>query len=127
MIKQGKYNLTADALTLRQQKPLYAGDDYTFYFTLQDDNGDPVDITNAAIKFTAKYNNSDDESTEAIVTKTATITSPTDGEFNVAIVNTDVPGPELIFGYYNVQITYVGGTIETLLYGDIEFLPNVAE
>lgn len=122
VITQGEYSLTADAMRMREQRPIYCGDDYVFNFQWVDSDGGPIVITGATITITAKYYPTDAAN---IVTKTATITDGAQGEFTITLADTDVPGPELITGVYDIQITYVGGSKETILSGDIEFLPNL--
>jgi len=125
VIRQGEYSLTADALALRGMRPIHAGDDYTFLFTLQDALGVAVDITGAVIKFTAKYTPSDTDG-EAIVTKTATLVTPASGIFSVAIADTDLTFYGSAQGVYDIQMTSATGVVTTLVYGPIEFLPNIA-
>jgi hypothetical protein len=122
MIKQGQYDLTADALRIRGQRPLYCGDNYSFTFVLVDANGTPVVITGAAITMTAKKFVTD--LTGTIFTKSATVTDGAHGTFTVAIANTDVAGPAAIYGCYDIQMT-LSAVKTTLLSGNIEFLQNV--
>jgi hypothetical protein len=123
VITQGIYNLTAAALLLRGQRPLYCGDDYVFDFELRDVNGNQVNLTGATIKMTVKKDVADSDPS-AVFQKTATLTHPLQGQFTITIQDTDVTSKVAIFGYYNVQLT-LGGLITTLISGDIEFLPNV--
>lgn len=137
MIQQGTYNLTASAMRLRGQEPLYAGDDYAFQFTLvQPDGVTPVVITGWSIKMTFRF--SLIEGVPATFTKAATI--PTGGgplgRFDIAISRSDWAGPDLRFGKYDIQrvITVTPGPVPpatyesvTILSGDIEMLPNVTQ
>lgn len=127
VIKQGRYDLTADALRLREQRPLHCGDKYEFLLSLQNDDGSAFDLTGKTVKFTAKYAVSDDES-EAVVQKTGvTQGAPTNGVTLITLTPTDVPGPELIRGYYDLQVATDASDPETFIYGDIEFLPNITQ
>lgn len=128
VIKQGRYDLTADALSLRDQKPIHCGDKYVFTLTLQNDDGSAYDLTGKTIKFTAKYSMSDAE-VDAIVQATGVIVTPpgTDGVVTVTILSTAVPGPELIRGYYDLQVATDASDPETFIWGDIEFLPNITQ
>lgn len=127
VITQGRYDLTADALRLRQQKPIHCGDKYEFTLTLQNDDGSVYNLTGKTVKFTAKYAVSDDEG-EAIVQVTGVNTPPeTDGVVVVTLTPTDVPGPELIRGYYDLQVATDADDPETFIWGDIEFLPNITQ
>jgi len=121
VITQGRYDLTADSLRTRGERPLHCGDDYVFSFTLLDEDDDPVSLTGDTLTFTAKYavNGS------TIVTVVAVLDAdPTTGKFTVTIADTAVAGPERIVGIYDIQRLH-GTEKSTLIYGDIEFLPNV--
>lgn len=126
VITEGRYDLTADALEIRSQRPLYAGDDYSFNFTLlqADGSGNAEDISGATIRFTAKYRPADTDG-QAIVQKVATIPVGTDGKFSIAIDKADVPGPHTQRGLYDIQLTTAGGATRTILSGDIEFLAQM--
>lgn len=124
MVKQGQYDLTADSMRLRNQRPLFGGDDYTFEFTYVDENGDPIDISGATIHMTIKFDVGDND--PGILQKSGTVVDGPAGRFDVAIVSSDVVGPQRIGAYYDVQMTLSGET-ETILHGDIEFLPNITQ
>jgi len=128
VIRQGRYDLTADALRLRQQKPIHCGDKYIFVFNLQNDDESEYDLTGKTVRFTAKYAVGD-AGAEAIVQATGTIVNPpgTDGVVTITIASTDVPGPELIRGWYDLQVATDATDPETFVWGDIEFLPNITE
>lgn len=130
MIKQGTYNLTADAMKLRDQAPIVAGDDYLFQFTLQNPDGTPVVVTGWTIKMTVRF--SLIEGVAATFTKTASIVSGPAGRFDIAISRSDWSGPNLRFGKYDIQrvITTMPGPVYdsiTLISGDIEFRPNITQ
>jgi hypothetical protein len=126
VIQQGEYDLTADAMRLRSQRPLHCGDDYTFNFTAYESDGETEkDLSGATITFTAKYDVADADG-YAIVQKSGTLVDAPNGQFKVELADSDVAGPEFIRGYYDLQITIAGETV-TWLYGDIEFLPNVTQ
>lgn len=130
VIKQGVYNLTADAMRLRDQAPLYSGDDYTFQFTLVGADGvTPVNITGLTIKMSIRFSLIDGAAVS--VTKSATIVNGAAGRFDIVLARTDVTGPNLRFGKYDIQktVTTAGPTYstQTLLSGDIEFLPNITQ
>lgn len=129
VIKQGVYNLTADAMRLRDQAPLYSGDDYTFQFTLVDALGAAVNITGLTIKMSIRFSLIDGAAVS--VTKSATIVNGAAGRFDVVLARTDVAGPNLRFGKYDIQKTVTSGgptySTQTLLSGDIEFLPNITQ
>lgn len=124
-IVQGAYDLTEAAMRLRDQRRLYAGDDYQFDFVYTDGAGSPVDVSSGTITFTAKYA-PDDADVDAIVKKTGTITDGPNGKFNVVLDESDVPGPENIRGIYDLQIT-IGAVTETIISGHIEFLANITQ
>lgn len=128
VIIQGRYNLTADALRLRDIRPIHCGDKYVFEFELQNSDESAYDLTGKTVRFTAKYVVGDEEAS-AIVQKTGVITNPpgTDGLVTVTLDPTDVAGPELIRGQYDLQVATDATDPETFIYGDIEFLPNITE
>lgn len=128
VITQGRYDLTADAMRLRDQRPLHCGDKYVFTFSLQNDDESEYDLTGKTVRFTAKYAVGD-AGAEAIVSVLGVISNPpgTDGVVTVTIAATDVPGPELIRGYYDLQVATDATDPETFIWGDIEFLPNITE
>jgi len=130
VIKQGRYDLTSEAMTLRGQSVLYTASDYTFYFTLVDSAGLPVVITSDVMIFSIKKSVSDPDLV-AIADITATIVSGTAGTFTVALTHHTVPGPERILAKYSIQRTHTTtGTPpvtenSVLIYGDIEFVPSL--
>lgn len=128
VIRQGRYDLTESAMRLREQRPLHCGDQYIFTFTLQNDDESEYDLTGKTVRFTAKYAVGD-TAAEAILSLTGTIVNPpgTDGVVTVTIASTDVTGPELIRGYYDLQVATDATDPETFIHGDIEFLPNITE
>jgi hypothetical protein len=127
VVNQGTYDLTEAAMRLRRQRPLHCGDDYRFDFELVDDSGDPVDVSGGVFTMTAKYKVTDGDGS-AIVKMTGAISNPpgTDGKFNFTLSESDVPGPEHIRGVYDVQMT-ISGVTETVVSGNIEFLPNITQ
>ena len=125
VIKQGEYDLTHAAMKLRGQRLLYAGDDYQFNFTYVDANGDPIDISGATLTMMAKYDVNDADG-GAIFTGSGTVTDGPAGKFNFRLDDTDVIGPQYILGYYAIQMT-IGDVTETIISGNIEFLPNVIQ
>jgi hypothetical protein len=125
VIKQGRYNLTADAMKLREQRPLHCGDKYTFEFALQNADGTARDLTGCTVRLTAKYAY-EDADVESIIQKTGIIAAPpTDGIVTIEFAKTDVPGPQSIRGYYDLQVADASDDPETFIYGDIEWLPQV--
>jgi len=125
VITQGHYDLTVDAMDLRDQRPLHAGDDYAFEFTYVDESENAIDISGADIRMTIKFDVGDNDGS-SILQKTATITSAPDGQFKIEIARDDVPGPQRILAYYDIQMT-ISSKNERILHGDIEFLPNITQ
>lgn len=127
LITEGRYDLTADAMRLRGQRPLVSGDDYKFEFTLyQLDGTTVVDLTGSSIRFTAKYAVTDVDGL-AIINKVATIVTPTAGRFDVVIDKSDITDTSFKQGTYQIQLTDSGSKTRTILTGPIEFLANVAQ
>ena len=126
VIPQGKYDLTADAMKLRKQRPLHCGDKYTFQFALVESDGTtPVSLDGKTVKFTAKYAYEDAD--PGIVQIDGVIVNPpgTDGLVTITIAKGAVAGPEAVFGYYDLQVSDASDDPETFIYGDIEWLPQV--
>lgn len=73
-----------------------------------------VDTT---VTMTVRY---DVEDASPLFTKHGVIVSATTGRFTITLVPTDVPGPEAITAYYDIQLC-MAGVKETVLYGDIQF------
>lgn len=124
-IVQGPYELTEASMRLRGQRPLHSGDDYQFDFVYKDSAGIAIDITGATITFTAKYAPSDAD-VAAIVQVAGAIDDAPNGAFSVVLAESDVVGPAHIRGIYDLQIT-IGSTTETIISGNIEFLPNLTQ
>lgn len=124
MSNQGDYSLTAEAMKLRGQRPLHCGDDYVFNWTYEDSDEAGIDISGYTILFTAKYAASD--STNIVQAAGSLVGGGTGGQFTVTIARTDVVGPEAVYGVYDIQLTDGSSNVETILHGDIEFLPSVS-
>lgn len=122
MIQQGNYDLTETAMRLRCQSPIHAGDDYTLQFTLNDSDGNAVDITGYTIEFCVKQKLTD---SVKLLDKTATLITPASGRFDVVLLDTDSSNTEKVFGVYEIQATDGSGLISTLLHGCIEILPQI--
>lgn len=126
MIDQGKYDLTADAMKLRGQRPLHCADDYIFTFTITNPDGSTYTIASGSV-ITMLISFSSIDGTAVSLSKTASITDAAHGIFTVTLTDADMPGPGLRFGKYDIKLTgpTPGFLISTLTYGDIEFLQKV--
>ena len=99
---------------------MFRGDDREFTFTLTEDGG-PLDLTGAGIRFTAKRERTDDD-TAAVIAKTvgAGITidaDPLSGVCVLAIAATDTSGlGGTIILPFDLQVTR-GGTSRTVVTG----------
>lgn len=122
MIQQGEYDLTADALKIRGQKPIYAGDDYVFNFFLVDNTDDelPVDVTGWTLKMRFKQKLSDSDLMAEI---DAVIVSGPAGHFSITIVAGTFVNLNLIIAYYELQ--KLTPSSETLISGFASILPQI--
>jgi hypothetical protein len=129
LIIQGRYDLTADAMRLRSQRPLVIGDDYTYLFTLRDTLGAAINLTGSTIKFTVKYRYQDADAA-ALLAKTCTLLTQagaTLGQFTLSILHGDLTATDWIRAYYDIQRTIAGAPsiVSTIIFGDIEFVPDL--
>ena len=129
VIQQGEFDLTADSLKLRCNKPLHAGDDYKFEFTVVDPkvldvngNPTPVDISGFSYEFCVKLKLGDTEFLAQIVG--VIVDGPT-GRFDIIITDTTFTNTTLITGVYTLQQTDGSGDKCTLIHGCIQILPKV--
>ena len=76
---------------------IISGDDFTDSFVLQDDSGNPINITDLAIALTLKADQAD---TATVAAATITQTDAPNGEFNTRISSDTLDGLERNKPYY---------------------------
>lgn len=104
------------------------GTTYPITITVTDDSGDPVDLTGATVRFTAKtaeYDTDADDS-DAAIAKNVTVhvdeegvASATSGKSTITLTDTDTyinPGNY----YYDITIEYSTGVINTPIEGKLK-------
>lgn len=91
------------------------GDDVVLHIVFTDENGDPVDITDASITFTAKKNFN---SSASISTTVETHTSPAEGKTDITLSDTETSIDAGLY-YYDLQITFLNGKINSIDYGEL--------
>jgi len=130
-----RFDITAESLASQNFRPLHAGDDYFYRFTLVDDVGDPIDLTGAKVWFTIKESSTQADAVAKLQLSSASIDEieiavPVDGLFYVKFKGTGTkPTADLEGAWeYDLQVKAVisGVTkIITVIWGTIEFLPNI--
>ncbi len=124
-------NITAEFLRSLSFRPIHAGDDYAYKFTLTLD-GDPIDLTDAKAWFTVKESTVKTDAEAKLQLTSADpdeieITDALNGELLVKFsgeATGDLEGQWL----YDLQIkALIDGAekIITVAWGAIEFLPNL--
>lgn len=111
-----------------QNFQMYAGDDKTLQVTVVDEDGDPVNLTAASIKWQATRS----LGKTSAISKTATagggitITDASNGEFEVTLTAANTDG---LSGTYQheAEVTFVDGTKSTVLSGTMNIIPVVIQ
>lgn len=107
---------------------MFAGDDKTLQVTVTDEDGDPVNLTAASIKWQCARS----LGKASAISKTATsgggitITGAATGDFEVTLDDTDT---EDLAGTYQheAEVTFSDGTISTVLSGTMKVIPVVIQ
>jgi hypothetical protein len=108
---------------------MYRGDDREFTLTLTED-GAPMDLTGATLRFTAKHS-AGDADVDAVVAKEtgAGIVIDADPETGIAVVTVDAADTTSLGGFtrlvYDVEVTR-GGSTRTVLAGRLDVLVDVS-
>lgn len=120
-------DLTTDFLSHGNYRVVHAGDDYDFFFTVQQD-GVAVDLAGAKIWFTIKKKSSDLDpgllqySTDDI--DEVEITDGVNGQFTLHLQAADTASLEGVWEY-DIKSKLASGLIKRLARGKIEFLANL--
>ena len=128
-----KYNMTADGLISSGYRPIHAGDDYDHKFTVTR-NEAALDLSGANTKLwlTIKESSVEPDSQAKLQLTSADsaeieITDAAGGQFTVKFRGSGAKSTEDLEGkwLYDLQAKLHIGTIITLAYGKVEFLPNL--
>ena len=129
-----RYDITAAKLKQDGTRPLHAGDDYNYSFTLYDSAGNPLDLTDVTIWFTIKRSQTDADASALLQLTSsdgiAIDTAPETGKFVVRFAAADTATLRGMW-WYDLQVkgTIDGesGKVVTPLWGQIEFGPNITQ
>ena len=105
---------------------IYEGDNCSKYFTYTDEQNQPVNLTGATIKLTAKESAS---SSTAFITSDGVIDDAPNGDFNIPFIPSQTKGlinHEEKTLVYDLQITQSDGKIHTILYGNLKVHPEIS-
>ena len=106
---------------------IYEGDNCLKYFTYTDDMDNPVDLTGATIKLTAKE---DITQSTSFVESNGVIDDAATGEFHIPFIPSQTKGlishKEKTLSY-DIQVTQSDGKIHTLLFGNLKIYPEVTQ
>ena len=99
------------------------GDDVTLNTTFTDEDGDVVDISSANLIFTIK----EEVDSTAVLSKTVASglhTSPALGitEINLTHTETNIDAGDY---YYDIQLTFGNGNVNSVEYGKIIVIPDI--
>lgn len=100
------------------------GDDAAITFKFTDVDGLAIDLTDCTVYLTAKKKLTDGDDDAVISESVSSIANPTDGEARITI-------PRAVTGllkgnyYWDCQIRYNDGTIQSTKYGVLEVVPDV--
>lgn len=105
---------------------MFSGDDKTLQVTVTDEDGDPVDLTSATIKWQCTRSLGKASAISKTTTNGITITGASTGQFEVTLTDTDT---ESLAGTYQheAQVTFSDGTISTVLSGTMNIIPVVIQ
>ena len=99
----------------------YRGDSLTIDGVVRNQDGDVVNITGGTILFSVKKNQTD---TDYVITKSASITSPTEGKFTIILSPSDLnktPGTY----FYDIELRLNEATIHTISKGFFTILTDI--
>lgn len=101
-------------------------DSYSFPITLEQSNGEPLDITGYTIFFTVKAMASAEDSTAIIQKNITEHTDPTEGESLITLTSTDTDQTAGEY-WYDVQIKSPSGNITSCEAGKFEILQDITK
>jgi hypothetical protein len=125
-----RFDITANALAIAHFRPLHAGDDYDYTFTVKTRAGVAVNLSGAVLVLTAKADRADPDSEAVLEYGSAdsdqiTITLPAAGTFVVHFSEADT---EDLAGVWDYDIkAWISAQATHLAYGKLEFLPSITQ
>jgi len=126
-----RHDITTDYLVTNNERPLHAGDDYPYAFTVHKPAGTVLSLAGATIWLTIKEDATDPDS-EALLQYCSTdsteieITDGPNGEFTIHFKAADTA--DLAGGWlYDIKAKLSTGKMQRLARGTIEFLSNITQ
>lgn len=106
----------------------YRGDTFAFTVIWQDDAGNPIDLTGHTVRFQVRSKPGVGVAFVDLSVGTGITLVELDGEIivNVDSTNTGTNCDTLRKAAYDLEVTSPGGTVTTLIYGDIDFITDVS-
>lgn len=126
-----RFDITASSLTASRFRPLHAGDDYDYTFSVKTRAGVAVNLTGAFLWMSIKHDKVDPDSDAVLGYSSAdadqiSITAPTAG--GVFVVHFDGADTKDLVGTWDYDIkARLSGRIVHLAYGRIEFLSTITQ
>ena len=106
---------------------MYSGDTKLLEITVLDQDGDPVDLTGATVKWQmAKKVTSDTPVLSKEIGSGVVIMNPTAGRFDISLQPADTAAIKGAY-YHEAEITESGGDVATVLAGTITILPDLIQ
>lgn len=101
------------------------GNDADFTLLVTDSDDEPIDLTDTTVYFTAKRKKTDTDAEAAVAVNVTSHTNPTEGETKISIPAATTR--ELAIGdyFWDIQIIYESGVIQSCLYDILTVLPNI--
>ncbi len=110
---------------MKKLNDFYRGDTKEVKVTITKADGSPFDLTGATITFTMKKDDTDPDA-EAVIQKTAVISTPASGEALLTLTATDTNQDTGEY-FYDFQLVDSSGKVTTLLKETISVLQDVTE
>jgi hypothetical protein len=126
-----RHDITTDYLVTNNERPLHAGDDYPYGFTVHKPAGTILPLTSATLWLTIKEDATDPDA-EALLQYCSTdateieITDGAAGEFTIHFKAADTA--KLTGAWmYDIKAKLANGKMQRIARGTIEFLPNITQ
>lgn len=101
-----------------------AGDTFAYTILAADADGVAIDLTGGSVEWSIK---SGDIEHQYIDNAQASITTPASGEITLTLTPTETRALAGLIWRYEITITYVDGTRQTVLHGFLSFASEVIE
>ena len=103
----------------------YRGDTQIYKLILKDPNGNPIDLTGAAIWFTMKRNPNDPDANAVVQKKVTNHIDPTNGVTEVRLEASDTANIQPATYFFDFQYVSASGEVRTLLAGKVKVLMDI--